>query len=259
MNLFKKLFGKKETEFTPDNSVLLELLHAYHQNPSDENYGKVMEELYGPRAFLVVPTAGKQGQSNQWKKLEKGATLDFVSVFNADGMLVFGVFTSETTLSNWIDKETAYVAMPSKVVLEIAQENSFGRIVIDSDQETMFVLERNRENIITDIVEEETEVQVGFPQNPIDGAHKAQLIAAFRKNDNIDEVFHFVMFRNNESLYMLAIVLENYSENARLAVMDNINDGMKGFNLNLPLDIMYVDKKDHWYETVQEFGHFYKK
>ena len=55
MNLFKKLLGKKEAEFTPDNSVLLELIQAYHQNETPENYKKVIEELYGPRAFLVVP------------------------------------------------------------------------------------------------------------------------------------------------------------------------------------------------------------
>ena len=181
----------------------------------------------------------------------------FTTVFDVEGMLVFGVFTSETTLSKWTDRETAFMAMPARAVLDLAETHSFGRIVIDSDQETMFVLERNRENISTTTVQEETQVQVGFPQHPIDGANKSQLLAAFSKNNNIKEVYHFVMLRNQESIYILAFVLENYSENARLAVMDCVSDGMKGFALDLPLESMYIEESDSWYETVQNFGVFY--
>ena len=257
MNIFNKLFKKKEPEFTPDNSVLLQLIQAYHQNPTSENYGKVMEELYGTRAFLVVPSDGKQSTSDAWHTLKKGSTVGFTSVFDVDGLLVFGVFTSETALSKWINQETAYMAIPAHAVMEMAQEYNFGRIVIDSEQETMFVLERNRENIATTTVQEETQVQVGFPQHPIDGANKSQLLDAFSKNSNIKEVYHFVMLRNQESIYILAFVLENYSENARLAVMDCVNDGMKGFTLDLPLESMYIEESDSWYETVQNFGVFY--
>ena len=185
--------------------------------------------------------------------------IDFATVYNMDGLLVLGVFTSETTLSRWITEEMGYIGLPSKTVMEIAQQHNFGRIVIDSDQETMFVLERNRENIATTTVQEETQVQVGFPQHPIDGANKSQLLAAFSKNSNIKEVYHFVMLRNQESIYILAFVLENYSENARLAVMDCVSDGMKGFALDLPLESMYIEESDSWYETVQNFGVFYRR
>ena len=44
MNIFNKLFKKKESEFTPDNSVLLQLIQTYHQNETPENYKKVMDE-----------------------------------------------------------------------------------------------------------------------------------------------------------------------------------------------------------------------
>lgn len=66
------------------------------------------------------------------------------------------------------------------------------------------------------------------------------------------------MLRNQESIYILAFVLENYSENARLAVMDCVSDGMKGFALDLPLESMYIEESDSWYETVQNFGVFYR-
>ena len=43
MNLFNKLFKKKEAEFTPDNSVLLELIQAYHQKKTI--YQKINDQL----------------------------------------------------------------------------------------------------------------------------------------------------------------------------------------------------------------------
>ena len=43
MGIFNKLFGKKEPEFTPDNSVLLELIQTYHQNKTI--YKKINDQL----------------------------------------------------------------------------------------------------------------------------------------------------------------------------------------------------------------------
>lgn len=259
MNLFKNLFGKKEKVFTPDNTKLLALIEQYHKNSSSETYGNVLEELYGDNAYLIVPTAEVNSDSKEWKTLKKGETINFTTVFDMDGLLAFGVFTSEEALSKWINEETPFMAMPAKSVLEIAQEQSFDRIVIDSDQPNMFVLERNRENFNEQKIKEDTEVLIGTPIKPIEGAHKTQLQNAFRKNNNINEVFHFAMQRNNESILILAIVLEQFSENARLAVMNNINDGMHGVNFNQTLEIMYISKEDDWYETARNFDYFYKK
>lgn len=122
----------------------------------------------------------------------------------------------------------------------------------------MFVLERNRENITTETIQEDTKVQLGFPSHPIAGAHKEQLVNAFRNNKNIKEVYHFIMLHKQETIYILAFVLDTYTDNAQMAVMDNINDGMKGHQLDLPLDIMYIQKQDDWYTTVQQFEIFYK-
>jgi hypothetical protein len=259
MNLFKKLFGKKETEFTPDNSVLLELIQVYHQNTTSENYGKVLEELQGPRAFLVVPSDGKQSKSDEWHTLSKGTTVGFTSVFNVDGLLVFGVFTSETALSKWIDKETAFMAMPARVVMEMAQENNFGRIVIDSDQETMFVLERNVSNSNEIKIQEDTEVLIWYPKNPISGAHKTQLCTAFAKVSSIKEVYHFGMTRNDEAIFILAFLLDEVNENSRLAVLSAMNDGMNGFSTEFPLEMMYVKEGDDWHTTGNNFEVFYRR
>lgn len=259
MNLFKNLFGKKENKFTPDNTKLLSLITQYHKDSSPDAYVKVMEELYGDTAYLIVPTADTNSKSKEWKTLEKGETINFTTVFDVEGLLTFGVFTSEEALSKWTTKETSFMAMPAKAVLEISQEQSFGRVVIDSDQPTMFVLERNRENFNAQEIKEDTEVLVGTPIQPIDGAHKIQLQKAFSNNTNIDEVFHFAMQRKEESILILAFVLEQFSENAREAVMNNVNDGMLGVEFNQTLEIMYISKEDSWYETASNFDYFYKK
>ena len=259
MNLFNKLFGKKEPEFTPDNSVLLQLIQAYHQNETPENYKKVLEELYGPRAFLVVPTDGEQSKSDEWKTLKKGTRMGFTSVFNVDGLLVFGVFTSETALSQWINKETAFVAMPARVVLELAEEHSFGRIVIDSDQETMFVLERNISNMDQITVQEATEVLIWYPKEPIAGAHKAQLCKAFEKVSSIKEVYHFGMTRNEEAILILAFLLDEVNENSRLAVLGAMNEGMEGHTTAFPLEMLYVNEGDEWHKTGNKYEVFYKR
>ena len=271
MNLFKKLFGtteKKETPqeipqestFTPDNTRLLTLIKAYHENTAQANYAAVIEELYGDTAFLLVPTNGKSGTTqNNWETLKEGATIEFKTVFNVEGLLVFGVFTSEETLAKWINEPTSFLAMPAKTVLGIAEEQSFGRIVIDSDQDTMFVLERNVENQQRETLTEDTQILVWMPQNPISGSHQKQFQEAFAKVDSIQEVYHFGITKNNEQIFLLVIVLQPKTENAILAAQASINDGMKGQQLDFPLEVTYVEEGNYLLETARQFDLFYKK
>ncbi len=259
MNLFKNLFRKKEPEFKPDNTHLLTLLQQYNSNPTQELYAEVMNELYGETAYLVIPTAGKVINSTEWTTLEAGETLDFTSVFDVDGVLVFGVFTSDIALSKWITQETSFISMPAKKVLEIAQEQQFGRIVIDSDQETMFVLERNT-NTTTEIkIEEDTQVLVWYPAQPISGQDKAQLCQAFAKISVIEEVYHFGMTRNQEQILILAFLLHEVNEPNRKAVIQAMNEGMTGIKLKMPLELLYIARGDAWEETGKQFEVFYRK
>lgn len=263
MNLFKKIFGTKEEkeevkipDFKPDNSRLLSLIAAYHQEESSDNYQAVLDELYSDSAYLVVPTSEKSSTPQSgWTTLKKGETIEFTTVFNVDGLLVFGVFTSEIALSKWIDRETTFMSMPAKVVMELAQEQGFGRIVIDSEQETMFVLERNVTNQKQEIITEDTEILVWSPKFPISGAHQEQFRKAFAKVESIKEVFHFGITKNNEQILILAIVLNTKTENSVLAARASINDGMLGYELNMPLEIMYLDPED---DRFRQFDLFYK-
>lgn len=253
---------KSESNCTPDNSLLLKSIHAFHNDKTQENFLAVITELQSETAYLVVPTsqpAATEKDEKGWSTIKEGTPLSFSTVYDLDGLKVFGVFTSQEKLMAWSDITRHFTAIPAKVVLEIAQENGFGRIVIDSDQDTMFVLDRNTSNMQTEVIKENTEVIVWHPKEPIIGTNKEQLLTAFHKVSSIEEVFHFGITKNNESILILAFVLETVTENSKLAVVSAINEGMKNHALQMPLDIMYLQKSDDWYDTAKKMELFYKK
>lgn len=245
---------------SPDNSELIQSLKAFQNNRDNEHFMAVFNALQKEETFLVVPTTiDDKVKSNSWSTLEKGDTITFSTVFDMDGLKVFGVFTSPEKLMAWASDMKPYKMIPAKAVLEIAQEQGFGRIVIDSDQDTMFVLEKAAPNVKTEVIEEATEVLVWHPEAPIDGANKLQLQTAFTKISAIDEVFHFGMTKNNERVFTLAFVIKNHTENSRKAVINAINEGMQGYTLDFPLEVMYLTTEEDWYATAQKMIPFYKK
>lgn len=131
--------------FTPNNNKLLAKIKAFQAHQNQETFVAVLEELQGDNAFLLVPTAAPvTGETPEkgWTTLEKGAQLSFTSVFEMEGKLVMGVFTSQATLMNWATETKPFVTLPAKEVLEIAVEHQISQVIIDSNQESMFVLGR---------------------------------------------------------------------------------------------------------------------
>ncbi len=132
--------------FNPNNKVLLENIKAFQANQSEATFMAVFEELQGENAFLVVPTAepvkGENRDENGWSTIEKGTPMTFTSVFEVENQKVMGVFTSQAALTIWSQETKPFVSIPAKDVLEIAMENDIEKIIIDSNQETMFVLGR---------------------------------------------------------------------------------------------------------------------
>lgn len=249
-----------KAEFQPNNKKLLENINAFHKNQNGDTFMAVIEELQSDNSFLVVPSSADSSvKANSWSTLEKGDTISFSTVFDIDGLKVFGVFTSPEKLMAWASEMKPYKMIPAKAVLEIAQEQGFGRIVIDSDQDTMFILERNTSNVETEVIKEDTEVLVWAPKNPIDGDHKKQLINAFALVSSIEEVYHFGMTKNGEQILLLAFVVNTVSENSRTAIIGALTDGMNGFEVEFSLDIMFISKEDAWYKTAQNYDCFYRK
>lgn len=135
----------ENTTFKPDNSNLLLLIKAFQANQNQETFMAVLEELQGDNAYLLVPTSSPVTGENPekgWTTLEKGAQLSFTSVFEMEDKFIMGVFTSQASLMSWATETKPFVTLPAKDVLEIAVENKISQLIIDSNQESMFVLGR---------------------------------------------------------------------------------------------------------------------
>ena len=106
----------------------------------------VFNELQGNNAFLLIPTTepivGKDRNDEGWSTIEKGTQMSFTSVFEVDGQKILGAFTSQQTLMNWANETKPFASLPARDVLDIAIQNGIEKIVIDSNQDTMFVLGR---------------------------------------------------------------------------------------------------------------------
>jgi hypothetical protein len=142
---------KKHSEFQPNNKQLLENIKIFQGNKNQETFMSVFEELQGENAFLVVPTAepikGENRDKNGWSTIEKGTAMTFTSVFEVEGQKVMGAFTSQAALTIWSQETKPFVSIPAKDLLEIAMQNDIEKIIIDSNQETMFVLGRTIQKV----------------------------------------------------------------------------------------------------------------
>ncbi len=228
MNFFKKLFGSTKTVETqqkidPDNTKLNFLLHQWGENPSDENYVAVMTEILNGNCFLLLPSVNDE-EASTWMTLEQGAPLKLTSVFNLDGLKVLGAFSDELALVEWAKQPTQYTAIATATVIEICKEKGIDRIVINSDQKNMYVLERNRENISTKTIETDTKVLVGTPINPLPQHIVDKLISNFKKVDAIEEAYQYVQVLDNETSHVLGIKMSVNSDNAMAALQNAINN-----------------------------------
>ncbi len=256
MGIFDKLFGSKNKQSKienekPINDKLIHLLEIYGKDLSQENYQNAFNEIVNGNSILILPSVNDGEDKDEWKTLKKGTTLKLTSVFNQDGLTVLGAFTSPKKLLEWSKEETEYTAMNAKDAIDFCQTHGIDRIVIDTDLPTMFVLERNKENIKTETIQEETEVQVGTPMKPIFGKHLKKFQQNFAKVNVIKEVYQYVMIRNNESILVLGFLLDTYSDNSRTACIHTLQNSMEGESLELPLEMFMLEDKD-WLQTVKE-------
>ena len=181
-------------------------MRRYGKDQSQVNYRNAFDEIVNGNSFLILPSVNDKKPNHNWETLEKDSTLKLTSVVDQDGLTVLGAFTSTDKLVEWTKKETEYTAMNSKDVIDFCQTHGIDRIIIDTDTPTMFILERNRENITTETIQKETEVQVGTPANPISGKLLDKFKLNFSKVSIIQEVYHYAMTRNNEFILMFSII-----------------------------------------------------
>lgn len=247
MDLLKGFGSEKGKRSDPSNEKLIKLLNSYSLNKSDGKFRKVYNELWHGNSYLLVPS--EPNITNEDKYIQSG-TLQFTAVFNLDGLKVLGAFTSEPALLGWAKKPTPYTPLPARDVLELCQQNNIGRIVIDSNQPTMFVLERNIGNVKKEVIQEETEVEVGTPLEPIAEELLKKMQHQFKLVSSILEVYQYVIHRNKESILVLGFRLETYTSNSRTASINAVQNAMLGEKLSLPLEVFMLEDES-WYETAK--------
>jgi hypothetical protein len=243
-----------------DNTHLLKLINVYAKQQTEETYAAVINELMEGNAYLLMPSVGSNHPKKQWRNMDEGESLDLTSVFKVDGLHVLGAFTSEETLLQWAQKETNYSAMPSREVIDLCMANQIQRIVIDSDQPTMFVMQRNTDHIETETIQEETNVLVGTPSNPIEDELLQRLRSALSKVSVVQEAYQYLMSRGKETSLVLAFKLDAYNDNSRKACQYAVEDALQDETIEQGLQLFYL-QDESWYETAKgvENSLVYKK
>jgi hypothetical protein len=261
MGLFDKLFGSKPKPTNPDNSRLFQLLTIYQkQNGKGDSYKNVVLELMNGNSFLLLPSQNDNEGSGTWTTVQKDTTLKLTCVYNLDGLKVLGAFTDENSLLEWAKKPTQYTALSSKDVMKLCEEQLIERIVVNSDLPTMFVLEKNRANIKTETIQEETTVQVGTPNRPLERRILQKLIDQFNRVETIDEVYQYGQTKNNEFSIVLGFKLFTNSDNAKTAAINAVQTALQGEKTDQLLDLFFIEDEE-WYQTIRniENSFFYKR
>lgn len=270
MSFLKKLFAKKETEITqpqpiaeekknPDNTRLLYLLDIYCSNSNSETYGAVMEEITSGNACLLLTSKERERTEYGWHTAQEGETLEFNCVFEVEGLSVLAAFTDEAALLEWAKQPMHYIALPTANVIDFCQQNNIDRVVINSDQKNMFVMERDRSHITTRSVEEPTNVLIGAPAKPLQISVIEKLKRNFSRIESIDECYQFWQQMGQESSIVLGIRVSSQTENSRIALQNAVSNALLGAELEVPLDVMTLN--DDLLKTVQQIpgALFYKR
>lgn len=243
-----------------DNARLSSLLDTYTEDPSPGNYKSVMDELLHGGSFLLLPSANNNRKSSGWETVEQDTTLNISSIFVLDGLKVLGAFTDESSLLNWIKKETEYVALGTQTLMELCKQNGIERLVINSGGRNMFVLERDRGNITDRNIRKDTKVLVGAPAKPLPQSTIDRLVANFSRINTIGEAYQYLQSVNDETSYVIGCKMSVVSDNSKAALYNAVNDSLNDGDLEIPIDIMILETEE-WLATVRNIpgSQFYKK
>lgn len=128
----------------PDNTNLCQLLATWGQQQSAQIYKAVIDEILKGNGYLLLPSLNKEKRSTDWETTIEETTLNLTCIFDINGRKVLGAFSDEPSLVKWAKQPTDYTAMATRDLLEFCQLNSIDRVVINSGEENMFVLERGQ-------------------------------------------------------------------------------------------------------------------
>jgi hypothetical protein len=242
MGILNKLFGDK----TPDNTKLLELIDTYWKaDGGGQTYSDVISELTTGNSFLMFPTKNDFGDDYKgWTKTSKKLTLLIASIVNVDGFKVLGAFTDEQSLLKWTKQPGMQSSMRSQDVLNLCSQNGVDRIVINSGQSNMFVLENDRQTPEEYTIEKNTTLLIGVPNKPLSTSSIKLLVDIFRKVSNINEVYQYGLTKNKEFSIVLGFCLETNSSNSEKEVVKGVQNALRNETLTQTLDLHFITDQE---------------
>lgn len=270
MGFLSKLFGGKNKEQTDtvkeeqtanDNIRLIRLLDKWGREESEHSFRAVIHELFEGSSYLLLPSLNDEGEiTGQWVTLTEGAQIKLTSLFQEDGLKVLAAFSDEDALSRWAEKETAYTAIPSQAVFDMCREMGVDRVVINSGQKNMFVLERQKESEISEeeTLEEGSHIRIGVPATPLDSA----TVGSIRQNlvtlPTVRQAYQYLQENAHENgdpevILMIGVCLSEDNDENRQAAVRAVKQGLQGQKKpSYPVGIMILDEK--WIEGLQGLG-----
>ncbi|WP_153798902.1 SseB family protein [Foetidibacter luteolus] len=258
MEFLKKLFGWGNAAI--ENTKLNYLLDTWQQYPSDINYNAVMLELLAGNSFLLLPSAQNDGPAG-WQTSETGTMLQLSSLFLLDGIKALGAFTTEQSLIAWsANKKAPYTVMRAQDVFTVCQQNDISRLVINSGQPTMFVLDRNNSTPGYAKQAQPTKVLIGTPVTPLSPGIIQKLIDAFNSNQNVSEAYQYGQFKNDKPGIVIGIKLIDNSPLAKAAALSMLQSVLQEQPVAPNLEVTILETEE-WLASVRkvESALFYKK
>lgn len=155
------------------NQALVDAMQAVSVQDTPERRALLFQLLLD--STLIVVTANRPAVTGT-KTVQAGERLNLLTLQNVDGP-VLPVFTSAAALRSWRPAGTSVAALPARVLLEMASTAGTATIAIDPGSLTHGYLTRREIETLAkgrlplgaagDLLQQETRIQIGIPQEPL--------------------------------------------------------------------------------------------
>ena len=227
------------------SEALNTILAQWGAENSEANFEAVVKELFQGTGSLLVPVAPDDREG------APEGSVQLTSIFEVEGMLIFGAFSTEKAIFGWAGQNIEYTVMNTQEVLDFCEAENMTRLVINSNQPDMFVLER--ETPTTEGAtpqEEENQVRIGPLSAPLPETFLDKMKAAFPGIHAVDAAYTYGQMSKGEMSSVLGILLTAPSDEATKALTDAFNAALAGENLELPISMMAIGN-DAWLEAIR--------
>ena len=229
------------------SEALNNVLAQWGAENSEANFEAVVKELFQGTGNLLVPVAPDTRDG------APEGSVQLTSIFEVEGMLIFGAFSTEKAIFAWAGQDIQYTTMSTQEVLDFCETENMTRLVINSNQPDMFVLERETPTIEGETEttqEDENQVRIGPLSAPLPETLLGKMMAAFPGIAAVDAAYAYGQLNKGEMSSVLGILLNAPSDESTKALTDAFNDALKGENLELPISMMAIGN-DAWLEAIR--------